>query len=178
MIRFIIFLFLFICLTPSHLYAHELKKEETIGAVLHISPDDDPIIGEPSNFFFEFKDITDAFTPQNCDCRVIIYQNDKKIYQQPLFQNIQNPSLTDASFTYTFPEKNLYTISVKGKPIKENSFKEFSLTYTINVSREPKVESQTKNIVKENTMYILGIFLILGFGILLYRRKRNSQDTH
>lgn len=39
-------------------YAHVLVSDEsnTVGAVLHITPDDDPIAGESAHIFFDVQD--------------------------------------------------------------------------------------------------------------------------
>src|SRR5437667_6752587 len=97
---------------PKSVFAHFLAFDHTIGAVLHIDPNDDPIAGEQTSFFFEFKDKENKFTPQNCDCTFLIVKNGQTIYSQPLFANNQNPRLTNASVLYTLPQKDVYEIKV------------------------------------------------------------------
>ncbi len=50
-----IFLF-FGFLLPSPAAAHILASDQVIGAVLHIDPNDNPIVNKVSGFFLEFKD--------------------------------------------------------------------------------------------------------------------------
>lgn len=123
-----------IYLTPTT-FAHVLKTDGNIGAVLHIDPDDDPIAGQQSGFFFEFKDKTNKFKPENCNCTFSILRADKEIFTQPLFQNSSSPSLTSASIFFTFPEKDVYQIKVKGLPNTPDAFQQFELTYDIRVAR-------------------------------------------
>ncbi len=132
----VIFISYFLLLTSTRsAYAHVLKTDGSIGAVLHISPEDDPVAGEDSSFFFDFKDKNGKFDPANCDCIGAILQNDKEIFSQPLFQNNPNPSLDDASFSYAFSGKGIYTVQVAGKPISDG-FEPFILSWDIRVERE------------------------------------------
>ncbi len=121
---------------PRLAFAHILVSDKNIGAVLHIDPEDDPIIGQPTNFFFEFKDKEHKFTPANCDCTVFILEAGKIIATQPLFQNNTSSQLTTATLTYTFPQKDVYTIRVIGKPAYQNAFQPFTLEYAVRVTRE------------------------------------------
>ena len=123
---------------PQNALAHVLKTDGSVGAVIHVSPEDDPIAGESTDFYFEFKDKTGKFTPENCDCNGSILQGGKEVYSAPLFQNSTNPSLENASFSYTFPEKNIYKVRVSGKPITTGVFESFTLEWDIRVARVSK----------------------------------------
>lgn len=107
--------------------AHVLSTDGSIGAVLHITPDDDPMVGVPAYFYFEFKDKEDKFDESICTCVATIFQNGQKI---------DNILLTNSSFSYTFPQKDIYTIKVSGSTTVANSFQPFALTYDVRVSRE------------------------------------------
>lgn len=132
----VIFSFLLCFLAPATpVFAHFLKTDGSIGAVLHIDPDDDPIAGSQSGFFFEFKDKANKFSPDKCDCTFLIIEDGKQIFSQPLFANNASPSLTSASVFYTFPERNVYQIKVVGKPQTPGAFQPFTLVYDVRVAR-------------------------------------------
>lgn len=126
---------------PSPVSAHVLKSDGNIGAVLHIDPDDDPIVGSPAGFFFEFKDKQNRFTPQNCDCTFSVTEDGKQLFSRPLFQNSQNPSLENSSVFFTFPERNVYQVKVSGTPNTPGAFQSFTLTYDVRVAREAPNQS-------------------------------------
>lgn len=171
---FILLLFLLI-LSPTISYAHVLEKDGTIGAVVHITPDDDPIVGEQSSFFFEFKDTTDKFKPQDCDCVVTILKNGQEIYRQSLFQDNSNPTLSNASFTYIFSEKNIYTVLIQGKPNTQNAFQPFTLSYDLRISREKQTREPTTPWLAKNLFPI--VIGIIGVGVaitLISKKKRTS----
>lgn len=123
--------------------AHTLKTSGSVGAVVHVSPEDDPIAGEPTDFFFEFKDKDGKFTPENCDCKVIVLKSGQEAYSAPLFQSNTDPSLTNASFSYTFPEKDIYKVKITGNPLTPGAFETFNLEYDIRVARETENKLST-----------------------------------
>ncbi|HSX18542.1 MAG TPA: hypothetical protein VLE91_00245 [Candidatus Saccharimonadales bacterium] len=153
-------------------YAHVLKTDGSIGAVLHIDPDDDPIAGSQSGFFFEFKDKQNKFSPQYCTCTFSIVENGKEIYSQPLFQNNSNPSLTTPSVFYTFAKKDVYQLRVTGVPNPADSFQTFTLTYDVRVERVASPLPTSGQVNTTNTWIskhlphlalglIIGVFIIV-----------------
>ncbi len=137
--KIISFLCIVICLlflkVPT-VSAHFLATDNNIGAILHIDPDDDPIAGSPSTIFFEFKDKTNAFNPQNCNCRLDILEHGKVLYSQAVFQDNKDLSSLSAAATYTFPQLDVYQIVVNGNPRNGNTFPSFKLSYEIRVDRQ------------------------------------------
>lgn len=125
-------------LIPDKVSAHFSVADKGIQGIMHIAPDDDPIVGEQAAFYFEFRDISQKFRPAACDCTFIIEKEGKEIYAQPLFENNANPSLTNPSLTYTFPERNIYKVKIVGKSITANSFEPFALTYDVRLERVSK----------------------------------------
>ncbi len=129
--------------------AHTLKTDGPIGAVIHISPEDDPIVGEQSDFFFEIKDKENKFQLSKCHCEALVVKDERVIYSTTFSQHNGDPSLTSSSFGYTFPEKGIYKIMVNGMPIESFTFDSFSLVYEIRVSRESDKQNlpvQTSNV--------------------------------
>ncbi len=116
--------------------AHVLKTDGSIGAVIHINPDDDPVVGEPASFFFDLKDKDSKFSAEKCDCRAMVSMGEMEMFSQGLFASNDHASLNAQSFSYTFPEKGIYTVVVSGKPYLEGDFQPFTLKYDIRVSRE------------------------------------------
>ena len=107
--------------------AHVVESDQSIGAVLHIDPDDDPIAGEVSTFFFDIKDKTGRFQENNCLCKLRIQQDGQTLYEE-LFNQ-------PGGGTYTFPSRGIYAVSAVGEPLTDGAFDSFSLDYTIRVER-------------------------------------------
>jgi len=161
-------------LYPQQIEAHVLKTDGSVGAVIHVSPEDDPVTRESTDFYFEFKDKEGKFIPENCDCNGIILQGGKEVYSAPLFQNSTNPSLENASFSYTFPEKDIYKVQVSGKPTTPGAFEPFTLEWDIRVARESETQAggTTETTqggfidwTSKHIPHLIGAFLIAGFVI-------------
>ncbi len=100
-----------------------------------LPPEDDPIAGEQSDFYFEFKDKENKFKPVDCDCTISILQSGKEIFSQQLFSNNTNPSLSNASLSFTFPQRDVYKVRIVGKPNSPGAFNDFTLEYDLRVER-------------------------------------------
>lgn len=159
--------FKFFFFTPAA-FAHVLQTDGSMGAVLHIYPDDDPIIGQPAYFFLEMKDTSNQFNQADCICQVSVLEAGKEVYSQNLFHGIND----NPSFYFTFPEKNIYTLKVTGKPIAPASFHSFSLSYDLRVTREVKNRGIT---VDEFMVLIISGSLILSFIIYTITAKKKSN---
>lgn len=181
-----VYRFLFFCLVVLLLRwgiptveAHVLRTDGTIGAVMHIDPDDDPIAGEQSAFFFELKDTSGKFTPADCTCTVQFLENGAVLSEQPLFQNTTTPSLTNASVVFTFPKRDVYTIRLIGKPLTKGDFTPFTLSYDIRVAREAgtKPERNTLTWLSTNLFHVLGAIIIGIFFVFLLLTQYKRQST-
>lgn len=123
------FMFFF---TAQAVSAHILQTDHTIGAVMHIDPEDDPILNEPATFYFDFKDTAGKFTPAHCLCQLDIIQDGQSIQQLSLLTSAGSTSSMSGS--YIFSQPAVYTIRIKGES-ENNDFSPFTLDYEIRVSR-------------------------------------------
>lgn len=164
--------------------AHVLEADQTVGAVIHLTPDDSPVAGERSDLFFEFKDKEGRFKPADCTCTVSVTRDEREIYSQPLFANNTEPGLENPSFSYTFPEPGSYEVKISGKPLTEDAFNPFELEYTVTVEKpaEAKVAAPPKkdnwflaHLVHLTGGILLGGFLI--FALIAQHRKKGRQST-
>jgi hypothetical protein len=134
-------IFLFILAPIAN--AHEFKLNRSIGALLHMEPDDSPIVGQPAKLFFAFKDFDNVFDPASCECHVVIFRNEKIIYDGILHSDgdsAYGPNVL--SLEFVFPEKGIYTLVVHGRDT-EKKFQEFSLSYDIRLERDSAEEANT-----------------------------------
>jgi hypothetical protein len=178
----ILLILVFLTITFRNVYAHILKTDGSIGAVMHVTPEDDPIAGERSDFYFEFKDRNNKFKPENCDCIISILRSGKEIFSQPLFASNTDPSLSNASLSFTFPQKDVYKIKVAGKPKSPGAFIAFTLEYDLRVARvtegldsngqAPAAEPEQKNWFLPYLPFLLGGFIAIAFLIWVVLKKR------
>jgi hypothetical protein len=164
----ILFAFCSLAFTIPNALAHELETDGSIGAVMHVNPNDDPIAGQQSGFFFEFKDTKNKFDPKQCECTFSVVQDGHELYTQPLFQTNATANLSNPSVMYTFPEKGVYVIKLSGNPKTDKYFDPFSLEYDIRVDQTTQNTQTTENTnwLAQHMSVIIGG--VLGLSALLF----------
>lgn len=165
--------------TPKLAEAHFLATDGSIGAILHVDPNDSPVAGSPASFFFEFKDKQNKFKPENCNCAFEIDANGKTIFYQNLFQNNSNPSLSNASVFYTFPTINVYEIKVIGNPVTPHAFQPFTLVWYFRVDQQANQNNNSfANFFSTHLVHIIPIVIIvLGFAFYVYTNMNKTKKT-
>jgi hypothetical protein len=155
--------------------AHVLKSDGPIGAVIHIDPNDDPVIGEPATFFLEFNDKNNKFTLTDCSCKFAISKSEQEVFSSELLPSSENDQ-NAASFSYTFSEKAVYQVVVSGTSVNALSFPTFKLTYDLRVSRETNANSQP--LLPGHTIhYFLISSVVVFFLFLLYLDRKRSRKS-
>ncbi len=171
---FLISLLVLLFLYPADVQAHFLATDGSIGAILHVDPNDDPIANSQATFFFEFKDKDNKFKPENCNCTFEVDQNGKKIYSKPLLQEGNKPSLYNTSISYTFPKRDIYTIRIIGKPLTHATFSPFTLSWDFRIDKEvTSQQEKSQSFFSTHTIHIVLISsLVICFVIYLISGKR------
>jgi hypothetical protein len=183
--KIIVITFSLVCLllVPTQASAHFLATDKNIGAVLHVDPNDEPIAGSQASFFFEFKDKENKFDPQSCDCTFLIKENGNEIYSQPLFQNNDKPSLTNASVFYTFPQRDVYQIQVIGKPNIAGEFQPFTLSWDFRVDQQANPQDQTNansfftKFLRYLVIFGVAIIILVGFFVKNVVSTKKETDS-
>ncbi|HSX58001.1 MAG TPA: hypothetical protein VLE47_01880 [Candidatus Saccharimonadales bacterium] len=150
---------------PTIASAHVLKTDGSIGAVVHIDPDDDPIIGKSANFFLEFKDTKNKFQLANCSCTYSIKKADSEVSSGALSPSTDS-SPNSAVLSYTFPEKGVYQLVVNGASTN-NSFADFNLSYDLRISRQEGQTTKNNFFLQNLHFIILGIIILVFVAIVL-----------
>lgn len=157
--------------------AHVLETDGSIGAVIHIDPEDDPIVGEQASFFFEFKDKEGKFNGTNCDCVAVISKNGQELFRGSIYGNTDQPSLENSSLFFTFPERGVYSLEIIGKPLTPGAFQEFHLKDELRVERLPgaqPAEEKSGNFFIDHKLHLVvfGVGLAIFLVMLFYKRKK------
>lgn len=119
-------LLLLLLLLPGVVSAHELQIDGTIGAILHIDPDDQPVANQVTTFHLDFQDTAEKLDIAKCNCVARFSESGRQIAEVPF---------TSGSFVYTFTEGGSHTIEVSGTPKDGAVFQAFRLSYDIQVKR-------------------------------------------
>ena len=137
--------------------AHELRTDANIGAVLHIEPDDDPVVGTPQSFDLFFQDLTNRFTLPDCVCKIELFQNGQVAYSA-------SPHITGRTTSmnpYTFTKAGIYSFIVTGTPKQPGNFQPFKLTYPIRTESTTSTTTQPLSTSLVAGLVLLQILIIL-----------------
>ena len=132
------FMVLLAAVIASPVSAHILKTDGTIGAVLHIQPDDNPTAGTETTYQLAFADTNNAFTLSGCACSVSIQVGGETVTTQSLTLSGGLVS-TDK---YIFKTAGVYTVVVDGRPKSGTPFEPFSLNYVVRVTANNHINTQ------------------------------------
>ncbi len=127
------------------------------------------------------KDTAGKFTPAACDCTFVVLESGKQLFSQPLFQNSDKPSLSNASVFYTFPTRDVYQVRIIGKPLTPNAFQQFTLIWDVRVDRTNDVNATSSpSWFRVHLPLILGIGIIFVFFTILvvsdFRKPKQSEQ--
>lgn len=115
-----------ICILPKPAAAHVLVIDEakTVGAILHINPDDDPIAGESSQLIFDIQ--SRSITNQTHETTLKITDNQGRAEEVPA-----KLTGSTASATYTFPAQGIYRLELTALAKDENDSLTFAHTQRV-----------------------------------------------
>lgn len=154
-------------LLPTSAKAHVLitDTQRQTGAVLHITPDDDPIAGEPSDLFFEFDGTKISYRTHSFNLSAITSSGQAT----SIPMHAQGNTI---SAEYTFPSQGVYTLSVLAEPILAGE-QRFEFSYTQRVSRGVVLATQPSK--QHHWAYlaiVAGASGLLVLGILTYNNRK------
>lgn len=173
--KVVLICFLLLCIFPSTVSAHILETDGSIGAVLHIDPEDDPIAGEKANIHLSFKDKDNLLQPILGSCLLIVLRDNHEVFREELFDsNNHHGVLNDIHTEYVFPSIGVYTIVLEGKPHREGGFQPFKLEYDIRVSRDSG--NIASAVDSSSTIYVL-IACIVGSLVIIFLCKRKASKS-
>jgi hypothetical protein len=135
--------------------AHFLVTDKDIGGIIHIDPDDNPIIGVKSNIFIDLKDQKNRLKEGGCECVLRVLKNDQEVSSSSVKIIKGKDESLFVSSSFVFPEKAVYTIRLEGKS-QQKEFEDFRLDFDFYVEKG-----------QGNEWYNYWYIWIGGFGIIL-----------
>jgi hypothetical protein len=123
---------LLLVLMASPALAHEIARDGNIGGLMHIEPDDAPVVGKPNAFYFEVNQKGGkSVLLSQCACTLSVYAGSVRAGAKPL----SLPKLTQARGEYTgkvsFPVAGAYTLVLTGAPRAGAGFDRFKLSWVV-----------------------------------------------
>ncbi len=168
-------------------HAHVLESDQTVGAVVHIDPDDAPFAKRSAHIFFEFKDTANHFNLANCACQLTVEQNEQRLATVPL----STIDSLKATASYEFPAKGSYQLELTGRSkegvAEDDEFTPFTLSYPVQVDREDAAEQNPTTVQKPNQLsgfvaghfihFLLTVGAFIVFFILIEVDKRKAMTN-
>lgn len=161
-------------------WAHETKTIGSLSILLHMEPQDSPVVKEPAHLFFAFTDAKDEFNLKSCACRISILYKDQVIFEKNLESADQAYGSNVATLDVVFPQKGVYQLAVSGES-PEGKWDQFSLTYDVRIERESLQELPVNPVAKEGVlkssygMYAVYALGIVGFFGIIYIGLRKTK---
>jgi hypothetical protein len=171
-------LFFSLLLIPGMTYAHELKVGDHIGAVLHTEPNDEPIAGTTTPLYLAFKNngepfIFSAYTIHT----TITAESDHRAVSIPS-ADLQATSPDTVTFSYIFPKKDLYTLTITGEPADASSSDPvipFSLSYDIRVDRVATGKNAYQSFLQIHSLHAIIVLIGIGIGTVITVRDERKR---
>lgn len=144
--------------------AHLLATSGDVGAVLHIDPEDNPVAGEPTHFFFSMKDTSSRFSVNGCSCSFVVKANGKELVRDRLgASSVLNTQ--EIGTSYTFPARNVYQVILEGQPLATDGFQPFTLTFDVRVDQGTTVGALTTTSSKNPFLVLATVVVVLSYPI-------------
>ncbi len=156
-------------------WAHELKTEGAISALIHINPDEKPIAGQPSEILFLINDTEKKFKAEDCNCQASVTDNGEVVFSSSLFKGKTSyRGIFAPAIPYTFPHKGTYTVKLTGEPKNIGDFKSFSISYDIKIERDATSPPKPSPNITLYFFVIMGTLLGVGYFGKLFFSKNNT----
>jgi hypothetical protein len=167
--------------SASLVLAHEVETDHNLSALMHIEPNDHPVVGQEAKFFFTFKGDHEKFDQADCSCTFAIFKAGKNVWSGPAYVDHQDQSLLvdGPAFRFVFPEAGQYKVDLIGQPKSGANFTSFTLSYEVEVSEDQKTENHHgdanhKGLWSQHGFHIVifgGVFIFLVIYLIYDYRK-------
>ena len=123
-------------LLPRPTLAHQVQVAGTVGATLHIEPNDLPRAGSPHQVWFALTQAGGQPIPlSDCDCTLTLYGGDgTEISTPPLSPISAEGYQAIPGAEVTFPTVGAYELALVGAPRGEATFAPFELSFEVTVA--------------------------------------------
>ena len=125
--------------------AHQIEIDRSVGATLHVEPNDNPVAGEPSEIWFALTQKGgESLALEDCQCQLTMYTgdvSDRDATTNPIAQpdlramDVEGYQNIPAS-TIVFPQVGQYTLILTGSPQADApAFEPFELRFPVTVAQ-------------------------------------------
>lgn len=181
----ILFLTVILLAFPARVvFAHVLKVDGNIGAVLHMDPADEPATGRLTTFYFEIKDKQSTFSPEKCICAVdLSLIGGASVHTASLFTAGSGTGLNSPALTYVFQQPGVYKATLTGAA-RSGEFKDFTLSWDFRVEGQGVGSPAHTNTAEHHNsggnsyIYALGVGIIIVMYVIARNRNKKIKSFH
>jgi hypothetical protein len=170
---------------PLLTQAHEIQDDGDMSVLLHMEPEDSPIVGQEATLYFSFTEASDKFKVLDCDCELKITDGNAQVKSLALSEVAESFGANVYTTNVTFPKKGVYTVDLAGKS-KTAAFADFHVDWFVRIERtdaaqapiDPKVTEEDKRKMDLlNKSYIggLGLLAVCAIVIVFINIRRNRK---
>jgi len=168
---FVLFLSLFLFFPFQEAQAHFTEIDGSISVTMHVDPNDNPKPGKQANLYFLVVDKAKKFSLNKCNCVVTINEKDKQIFKQKVIDRKNAHATIWGTYQpFVFPKNDLYHIVLSGKPVSQNTFQPFSVSWDFRVDphnpgivdddEDKKQPSDIQTLLSALVVVIVGVVFI------------------
>ena len=108
-------------------WAHQTTTNNRATVTMHVTPEDEPIAGEPSSIGVTRVAVPKGatFNWNTCQCRIRVTSSAGKVVVDRAFRR---------STTATFPESSAYSIRMSGRYKQAGKWKRFTASFAVRAS--------------------------------------------
>ena len=159
-----------VCVSP--VAAHQYETNGTIGALLHVVPNDQPVSDVATKLVLTFSDTSHEFNLKDCYCTIKVSYNGKSFLNQTLAAG--TGLKTDVPVTFPSAGKG-YLITVTGRPASGATFDSFAFEYDdVSVLQGPHRWTPIQVV---GVMAGITLFVIMLIGVFFWLRSLDKSDT-
>ncbi|GGJ31828.1 hypothetical protein [Deinococcus roseus] len=135
-----ILMLLLLGLTPA--LAHEVEKDGNVGALIHIEPDDAPVVGNNTTWFEVNQKGGIPITLKNCICTLKVYAGSYKAGVKAQSTPKLSTDKNHLKATVNLPVSGAYTLVLSGKPRAGSDFNAFTLQWVVRAGEAEETEHE------------------------------------
>lgn len=158
--------FLCICLSYANAQAHVLIKSDdaSASAILHVSPDDDPIAGKTATLFFDIQGVSALKNS---------YDVQLSATDETYTNIVSRTTMRDGGVlaTLTFPAQGLYRLQLELRQ-KESPFATTTFTHSQRVARGAGATPPVQH-AWADSLRLLSVILLISLGIAAFNNREN-----
>lgn len=155
---------------PSQAHAHFQDMEQSVTGILHVNPDDSPVVGEESTLVLFITDTKNNFSFETCQCTLVVTGPDN--FEARTFLTRTGEARV------TFPNKGVYKALFLG--MSQEGSHLFDLNFDIRVERVTTQPSSTSSV---HTPYLnlISLFILISAAIIytfkdkIWKKQKKSR---